>query len=613
MTATEPPDAERPVAGGEPSDARCPATASEPPIRDSPPSARGLLTRVLRRNARAVAASFALLAVWQLSEAMVPVVAGRLIDHAVVTGSAGALLAWGSLLAVVFASLMFFFRYGALIAYRIDQMESHRIRTEIARHVLRPLGARTGRLPGATLSLATADADGVGTLAQSAGYTFASAAAVAASGVVLLRIDVVVGLTVLLGVPLVLLLTQSVTPAISRRSRDQRGRIADTSAAAADLVRGLRVIKGLGAEDEAAARYRRRSQVAKTAGIRVAGSQALLKAVSTALSGLFLAGVALLAGTRALEHAISIGDLIAIVGLTQFYAGPIQTLGQVGALVADGHASASRIAAFLRTPPLLTAGTAHPTLTTPTLTTPPRTTPPRTTPTLTLEKVSAGALHDFSLISRPGELLCLAVDDPAATTDLLRLLSGEIPAQDVAGDVRLEGTAINELSVAARGERLLVNPHHSDLLAGTLRGNLDPDTRHDDAHLTRILGVVAAHDIMRLHDSGLDQPVTARGGTYSGGQRQRIALARALTADPPILVLDHPTSAVDAMTEQRIALGLRAARHRSGSRTTWIVTTSPALLAQADRVAYVTAGRVTGTGTHRELLSRPDYADLVLR
>jgi putative ABC transport system ATP-binding protein len=564
----------------------------------TPTSARRLLSRALRRNARAVAVSFVLLAVWQLSEAMVPVVVGGLIDHAVLTGSVGALIGWGSLLALVFASLIFVYRYGALIAYRTDQFESNRLRAEIARHVLRPLGARTGRLPGATLSLATADADGVGTLAQAAGNTFASVAAVVVSSVVLLRIDLVVGLTVLLGVPLVLFLTQLTAPVISRRSQDQRGQIAATGATAADLVRGLRVVKGIGAEDESAARYRRQSQIAKIAGIRVAGSQALMRSLSTGLSGLFLAGVALVAGQRALDHSISIGQLIAIVGLTQFYAVPIQTLGQIGALVADSHASATRIVEFLRTPPLLVAGTARPSL---------------TVPTLELDRVTVGALRDFSLTSRPGELLCLAIDDPATTGTLVRLLAGEIPAADVIGTVGLGGTAISELSVSARGEQLLVNPNDIDLLHGTLRGNLDPDGRHDDAGLLRILDAVSARDIVRLHTSGLDQPVTARGSTYSGGQRQRIALARALTADPPFLVLDDPTSAVDAVTEQKIALGIKALRHASGSRTTWVVTTSPALLAQADRVVLCDGGRVSGVGLHRELLDRPEYEELVLR
>ncbi|MCP3812152.1 ABC transporter ATP-binding protein/permease, partial [Mycobacteriaceae bacterium Msp059] len=84
------------------------------------------------------------------------------------------------------------------------------------------------------------------------------------------------------------------------------------------------------------------------------------------------------------------------------------------------------------------------------------------------------------------------------------------------------------------------------------------------------------------------------------GQRQRLTLARALAADPDILVLHDPTTAVDAVTEQAIADGIRRLRPPSG-RTTLIVTSSPALLATADRVVVVADGRVRAEGTHREL------------
>ncbi|WP_327733454.1 ABC transporter ATP-binding protein/permease [Streptomyces nojiriensis] len=569
------------------------------PAFTTPASARALLTRGLARNRRQVAASFALLSVWQLSEAMVSVVVGELIDHAVATGDVTALAEWGALLMLVFASLMFVYRSGAVIAYRIDQRESNRLRAEIAHHVLRPRGARTGMLPGETLSLATSDTESVGSLAQSAGYTFASAMAVAVSAVALLRIDIVIGLTVLLGIPAVLAVTQTITPLISRHSRDQQARNAATSGTAADLVRGLRAVKGIRAENEAVARYRRHSQVAKAAGIRLAASQAVMESLSTGLSGLFLAGVTLLAGSRALDHTLTIGQLIAIVGLTQFLGGPIQALGRVGARVAAGHASASRIVDFLRTPPLLAAGALQPS---------------QAVAELSLQEVNTGALRGLSLTSRPGELLCLVTDDPAAAGSLVGLLAGETPAEDMTGDVLLSQEPLTGLGVEVRRRLLLVNPHQTDLLQGTLRGNIDPDERHEDAAVARFLDAAAAHDILRLHEQGLDQPVTAKGTTYSGGQRQRIALARALAAEAPILVLDNPTTAVDAVTEHRIAVGIRALRHGAPrSRTTWIVTTSPALLAQADRVIHVENGRVAGSGTHRELLGRPAYAELVLR
>jgi putative ABC transport system ATP-binding protein len=231
-----------------------------------------------------------------------------------------------------------------------------------------------------------------------------------------------------------------------------------------------------------------------------------------------------------------------------------------------------------------------------------------------LRDVTCGPLDGFSLESRPGELLGLVVDDPAATATLMRLLVGETDEQATNGAVLLDGAALAELSVDWRRQRLLVNPHHPDLIEGTLRDNLDPEGRYDDATIASILEAVGANDIMQPHDDGLRQPVTANGATFSGGQRQRIALARALAADPVVLVLDDPTTAVDPVTEQRIAAGIRALRHDDrADRVTWVITTSPALLAQAARVVVVEGGRVVAEGTHRELTTQSAYRERVLR
>ena len=122
--------------------------------------------------------------------------------------------------------------------------------------------------------------------------------------------------------------------------------------------------------------------------------------------------------------------------------------------------------------------------------------------------------------------------------------------------------------------------------------------------------MASALDVLDALPDGLDGLVEERGRSYSGGQRQRLALTRAL-ADPEVLVLVEPTSAVDAHTEARISSRLVMAR---AGRTTVVTTASPLLLGEADEVLFPEGGRVAASGTHHELLtSHAAYRDVVIR
>ncbi|WP_239163433.1 ATP-binding cassette domain-containing protein [Paractinoplanes rishiriensis] len=122
----------------------------------------------------------------------------------------------------------------------------------------------------------------------------------------------------------------------------------------------------------------------------------------------------------------------------------------------------------------------------------------------------------------------------------------------------------------------------------------------DDYHGT--IRVAAADDVVAAHPDGFDRTLTERGANLSGGQRQRIGLARALAADPPVLVLHDPPTSIDAVTETLVAEGVTAAR-RDGPRGTVLVTSSPALLRAADRVAVLDGGRIVAEGTHDQLVA----------
>ncbi|WP_134766305.1 ABC transporter ATP-binding protein [Nocardioides sp. 1609] len=566
-----------------------------------PETGWGVVRRALRRNRRRLSPYVALLVSWQVCEALVPVVIGLTIDHGVATGDGSVFLAWAAGLCVLFAVLSYSYRFGARFGVRAIEGEVHELRSEVAAHALDARGLRTDRLSGETLSLATSDAEEVGYALRMVGYAAGSLVAVGIAAVVLLRTDLLLGLVILCGLPLCLAVTQVATPRIGRRSRVQQERTATSAGLAVDLVRGLRVLQGIGGQSAGAARYRVASGEARDAAVHVAGARAALAGLAQVLSGLFLAVVTLLAGRLALEGEISVGELIAIVGLTQFLAEPIAILADMSAQLASAVASGRRIVDFLAAPHL-PAGAADPAGAT------------AHGVTVSLAGVAHGSLRGLDLHSPPGELLGVAVADPADAQALVRLLAGDAHPDDVVGDVRLGGTPLGDLDVGARRGTLVVVPHRVDLFEGTLRSNVDPWGRLDDEALARVLVASAADEVLALRPGGLDEPVSASATTYSGGQRQRVAVARALAADAPVLVLHDPTTAVDPVTEQRVAAGIHDLRGpNAGALTTWLVTCSPTLLARTDRVVLVREGRVVLEGTHHDLLAHETYRATVLR
>jgi ABC-type multidrug transport system fused ATPase/permease subunit len=405
--------------------------------------------------------------------------------------------------------------------------------------------------------------------------------------VILLSTSIVLGLVVLLGVPVLVLSLGAVIRPLQARQREQREEVGRLTALGADTAAGLRVLRGIGGEQAFLDRYRRRSQQVRLAGVRVALPQATLDAAQVLLPGLFVVLVTWLGARFALTGRIGTGDLVAFYGYAAFLVIPLRTSAEALDKVTRSLVGARRMLDVLAVEPQVTD------------------------PERPAEEPPVGArLVDerAGFVLAPGLLTCVvsaAQEESAALADRL----GRFDDED---GVTLGGVRLVDLPVAKVRRRIVVSETDPLLFSGHLRSELDPWGRaRDDDEIVDAVSVANAEDVLEALPNGLDEQVEERGRSFSGGQRQRLVLARALLSNAEILVLVEPTSAVDAHTEARIARRLRDAR---AGKTTMVVTTSPLVLDQADRVVLIAHGHVVAQGRHRELLrARPDYRDTVTR
>jgi ABC-type multidrug transport system fused ATPase/permease subunit len=303
------------------------------------------------------------------------------------------------------------------------------------------------------------------------------------------------------------------------------------------------------------------------------------------LPGIFVVVVVWLGARFAVQGRISAGELVAFYGYAAFLMIPLRTATELANKWIRGYVAARRVIRVLA----LTPEGAD-------IARRPYDGPPAGADLLDVSsglRVTTGLIT--AIVSDPPE-------DSAAVADRLgRYAEGEV----LWGGVRLD-----EVDRAVLRHRIVVSDTASTLFSGTLEEQLDVrDVGRD--RVWDALCTASAEDIVEGLPLGLASPVAERGRAFSGGQRQRLVLARALAADPEILVLVEPTSAVDAHTEARIAERLRD--HRAG-RTTVVATSSPLLLDRVDTVVFLRDGVVAAQGPHRTLLEEvPDYRAVVTR
>jgi ATP-binding cassette, subfamily B, bacterial len=472
---------------------------------------------------------------------------------------------------------------------------THELRIAAYDHLQRlSLGFHHRRQKGDLVTRVTGDVDGVGTLfSQQLGEVAQSALLAFGMVVVVMVIDPVLGLISIATLPAMLLLSSVFRRRVKAESRVRRAQDGQIASLANEALSSMAVVKAFGSERFEADRVRSHSEERLAAGVKVARLQARFDGLVGAVRALGTAVVIVAGVMRVAAGAIGPGELIVFVSYTRKAHNPMRSIAREATKIAAAMAKAERVADLLvedevleERPHAYHGGRAR--------------------GEIALEHVSfayhgeRSALRDVSLHIAAGERVALMGTSGAGKSTLGALIARFYDPTE--GRVLIDGRDARDCSLAWLRDQVAIVLQDTVLFTGSVRDNIAYGC--DDVapeQIEEVARAAAAHEFICRLPSGYDTELGPQGVGLSGGQRQRIGIARTLLRNPPILLLDEPTTGLDADSEATVLEGLASLMQ---GRTTLLVTHSQRLADSADRIVRLEHGKIASAGR----AATPDHA-----
>jgi ATP-binding cassette, subfamily B, bacterial len=465
-------------------------------------------------------------------------------------------------------------------------MYAHLQRLSLAYHDRRQKGDLVTRLTGDANAVGTLFSDNLGAIAQ-------AVLTLVGMLIVSIVIDPLLGLAMFAVAPILAVVTVHYRRAVRQAARGQRKREGEIASLAAESLSAMRVVKAFGGERYEAERVSERSEERRRQGVYAANLEARFGGAVDVLGSTTVALVLVLGAFRAAAGAITVGELVVIAQYARRMYRPLSDLAKQSTRVSRAMARAERVAEVLGADEVL-----------------------EDRPGAFAKGRARGevALRDVTFAYEPGRpvLESLSLRFPAGSRVAVvgpsgagKSTVGALIARfydPSSGAVLIDGRDARDCSLDWLRDQVGILLQDTVLFTGSVADNIAYGRDAPREDIVRAARAADGEHFISALPGGFDAELGPQGIGLSGGQRQRIGIARVLLRDPPILVLDEPTTGLDAASEAQVMEGLGTLMH---GRTTILITHSMALAREADRVVVVEAGRIAQHGTPDELLALP--------
>ncbi|MEN1988304.1 ABC transporter ATP-binding protein [Paenibacillus hubeiensis] len=583
-----------------------------PPIGRGGPPGRMPLPKVRAKNAghtllriwsymgrqrKGVIAALALTALGTLLNLAGPYLLGRTVNEHIVPKLTDGLLKDCLLLLTVYvlSSLMLWGQSYVMIG--VSQLTVKDLRQALFSRLQQlPIRFFDRNQSGDLMSRATNDIDNVSTtLNQSVTQLMSSAILLVGSLSIMVALDIRLTLLSLVTVPLIMFATKMIASRTRKHFTAQQKLLGELNGFSQETIAGQKAVMAYNRQEESRKHFKELNDKLRTASTQAQTVSGLVGPTMNVMNNIGFAILAAVGGWMAYHDLTSIGLIVSFLAYSRQVERPINDLANQYNLIQAAIAGAERVFQIMDTPGEYEDEQDQQL--------------ERINGKVVFDHVSFGydpgkeILKEVSFTAEPGQMIALVGPTGAGKTTIINLLPRFYDI--TGGKITIDGQDITGLDKDHLRQKLGIVLQDAYLFSGTIRDNIaygKPDAT--DEQIIQAAKLANAHGFIRKLADGYDTPILAGGGNLSQGQRQLLTIARAILADPAILILDEATSSIDTRTELQIQEAMRTLMK---GRTSFVIAHRLSTIREADQILVIDAGQIAERGTHDELMRQHGF------